>query len=326
MKIEIVTPAPIGSTSGNRITAERWAKIFRNLGHRVSISREYDNQSPDLLVALHARRSHSSIVRFRLHRPNSPIILALTGTDVYRDIHKNPRARKSLDIADRIIVLQPHALYELTHAEQRKSRVIYQSVKPFAGLKESRGASGKDHFDVCVIGHLRPEKDPFRVAMAARKLPKSSRLRVIQAGAALSKQMEQRARHEMEINQRYRWLGELSHARTLNLLAQSRLCVISSRMEGGSNLLSEAIAAGVPVVASRIGGNVGVLGENYSAFFRFGDTLELRDLMLRAETDRKFFNSLHNRINKLAPLFSPASEERAWVRLLAELSSRSSAA
>jgi putative glycosyltransferase (TIGR04348 family) len=319
MKIEIVTPARVGSTSGNRITSERWAKILKNLGHRVLISQEYDNQSPDLLVALHARRSHSSIVRFRQHRPNTPIILALTGTDVYRDIRKNSRARKSLDIADRIIVLQPDALKELTPAEQKKSRVIYQSVKKFGQLKKSRRASANDHFDICVIGHLRPVKDPFRVAMAARKLPKSSRIRVIQVGAALSKQMEQRARHEMEINQRYRWLGELSRERTLTFLTQSRLCVISSRMEGGSNALSEAIVAGVPVVASRIGGNVGILGRNYPAFFRFGDTLQLRDLMLRAETDRKFVNDLHKRINKLAPLFSPAREERVWVRLIAEL-------
>src|SRR5215813_3302002 len=117
MKIQIVTPARAKSTHGNRITAERWAKVLRQLGHRVSISQEYEQQPVDLLVALHARRSHPSIARFRRLHPDSPIVLALTGTDIYRDIHKSPRARESLALADRIVVLQPRALRELTLAQ-----------------------------------------------------------------------------------------------------------------------------------------------------------------------------------------------------------------
>ena len=318
MKILIVTPAPSGSTYGNRITAERWGKILRNLGHRVWISQKYDKQSPDMLVALHARRSYSSIVRFRQREPQRPIVLALTGTDVYRDIHQIARARKSLDVANKIIVLQPRALRELTSAEREKGFVIYQSVEPLPSTK-SRRTSANNRFDVCVIGHLRPVKDPFRTAMAARTLPNSSRIRVIQVGGTLSKHMERRALREMEINQKYRWLGELSRRRTLWMIAQSQLCVISSQIEGGANALSEAIVAGVPVLASRIDGNIGILGENYPGFFRAGDTRELRDLILKAETDREFLIDLHNRINKLAPLFNPACEEQAWARLVAAL-------
>ncbi len=319
MKIGIVTPARAGSTNGNRITAERWAKILKDLGHRVSILQKYDRLSPDMLVALHARRSNSSIVRFRQHHPNRPIVLALTGTDVYRDTRQNARARKSLDLADRIIVLQPHALSELTGAERKKARVIYQSVEPLPRLKKSRRASVDDHFDICVIGHLRTVKDPFRAAIAVRRLPNSSRIRINQVGGALSNNMKRRALREMQINQRYRWLGQLSRARALRVMAQSRLCVISSRIEGGANALSEAIVACVPVLASRIGGNVGILGENYPGLFPCGDTGELRHLILQAETAPKFLNDLNNWINKLAPLFNPACEEQAWARLLAEL-------
>src|SRR5215471_16820246 len=193
MQIEIVTPALAESTTGNRITAERWAKLLRALGHSVTISRKHDRASPDLLVALHARKSYSSIVRFRQRHSHTPIVVALTGTDVYRDIHRHARAQTSLDLADRIIALQPQALRELTAAERKKSRVIYQSAGPFKGPKDSRRAAIGDHFDICVLGHLRIVKDPFRAAMAARRLPLASRIRITQVGGALSKQMERRA-------------------------------------------------------------------------------------------------------------------------------------
>jgi putative glycosyltransferase (TIGR04348 family) len=318
MKIGIVTPAPPKSTRGNRITAERWAKLLRALGHRVTISEKYVNQQVDLLIALHARRSHASILRFREEHPEKPIILALTGTDVYRDIHQNAEARRSLELADGIVVLQPHAMRELKPAEQKKARVIYQSVKPSARVRKPR-RSQENNFDVCVIGHLRPVKDSFRAAMAARRLPKHSRIRIVQIGGALSKQMAQRARRELQINPKFQWLGEVSRARALRILAQSRLCVISSRMEGGANVLSEAVVAGVPVLASRIAGNIGILGEHYAGLFPFGATAELRDLMLRAETDREFLRKLRRQITKFASLFTPARERRAWKQLIGEL-------
>jgi len=317
MKIQIVTPAPRQSTHGNRITAERWAGILRQLGHRVSISQAYDQRSADLLIALHARRSYSSIARFSRAHPDRPIVLALTGTDVYRDIRQNQRARESLALADRIVVLQPHALRELTPAQRKKAIVIYQSVVSSSALKKRQHmAASNHHFDVCVVGHLRPVKDPFRAAQAARMLPPSSRIRVIQVGAAMSKQMERRARAEMRHNGRYLWHGAVSRQRALELLARSKACVISSLMEGGANVLSEATVARVPVLASHIEGNLGILGENYPGLFPVGNTGELMRLMLRAESDGRFLRDLQRRVSKSAVLFDPKRELQAWSRLL----------
>jgi putative glycosyltransferase (TIGR04348 family) len=319
MNLQIVTPAPVGSMSGNRVTAERWARILKNLGHRVSIVQKYDGRRPDMLIALHARRSYSSIARFHRREPTKPVVLALTGTDVYRDLTQNVAARKSLELADRIIVLQPRALRQLDTAERKKAQVIYQSIAPFPPL---RAKAVDNYFEICVIGHLRSVKDPFRTGMAARGMPESSRIRITHVGAALSDSMRRRARREMQRNQRYRWLEKLSHRRALRILQQSRVLVISSRLEGGANVLSEAIVAGVPVLASRIDGNAGVLGENYPGLFRVGDTNELRGLMLRAEMDANFLHDLAKRIKKLAPLFDPDCEERAWSRLLHEAVAR----
>jgi putative glycosyltransferase (TIGR04348 family) len=330
MRIGIVTPAPPDSRYGNRITALRWAKILRRLGNRVSITETYEGQAYDLLVALHARRSYPSIIDFRRQNAEGPIIVALTGTDLYRDIRSNHLARKSLEIATRIVVLQPKALDELRPSVRSKTKVIYQSVeymrqsasgrpaKTRARMPDHRERSGGS-FNVCVIGHLRTVKDPFRTAMAARLLPRSSQIRVLQVGGAMTDAMAARARKEMQINQHYEWLGEHTRSRVRRILAKSRLCVLSSRMEGGANVLSEAIVAAVPILASRIDGNVGILGPRYPGLFDVADTEQLARLLVRAETHQEYLVELRDRCKELTPLFDRTREEQAWADLINEL-------
>jgi glycosyltransferase involved in cell wall biosynthesis len=215
------------------------------------------------------------------------------------------------------VVLQPKALDKLPEGWRAKTRVIYQSVTP--GMRKARSSRQRRTFDVCVVGHLRPVKDPFRAAMAARKLPAASRIRVLQIGGAMTSEMEARANKEMRINSRYRWLGEQSPSRVRRILERSQLFVLSSKMEGGANALGEAIVAGMPVLASRIGGSVGILGEEYPGYFEPGDTRRLARLMLKAETDPWFLAALKNKCEALAPLFDPARERAALKSVLAEL-------
>src|SRR5687767_8564944 len=303
MRIGIVTPAPPGSRYGNRVTALRWAKILRRLGNSVSVLESHDYKPYDLLVALHARRSRPSIISFRAQNPEAPVVVALTGTDLYRDIRTNRLAQESLEIATRIVVLQPRAIERLPPKWRKKTRVIYQSVENRQGWRGASGWSTKTRasksearkrtsFDVCVIGHLRAVKDPFRTAMAARALPQSSTIRVLQIGGALTGGMADRARKEMNANKRYRWLGEQQQTRVRRILSKSSLSVLSSRMEGGANVLSEAIAASVPILASRIDGNVGILGANYPGYFDMGDTAQLTRLLRRAETSPTYLAEL----------------------------------
>lgn len=331
MRIGIVTPAPPRSRYGNRVTALRWARILKRLGHSVRIKQSYEGEAFDLLIALHARRSYPSISRCHRERPSIPIIVALTGTDLYYDLPTSRRAQRSLDIATRIVALQPKATDELRPDWRQKTRVIYQSVvanaddvrkdtlKSSAKDAQSSSLPAQETFDVCVIGHLRPVKDPFRAAMATRMLPASSRVRVLQVGAAMARRTEIRANAEMKRNPRYLWLREQPAARARLILRQSRLSVLSSRMEGGANALGEAVADGTPVLASRIPGSIGILGEGYPGYFEVGNTRELARLMARAERDPAFFARLLRHCNRLRPLFDPAREEAGWAKLLEEL-------
>jgi putative glycosyltransferase (TIGR04348 family) len=317
MRIAIITPAPPRSRYGNRVTALRWTRILRELGHHVSIVMAYRGEAYDLLIALHARRSYPSVRGFHGEHSDRPLIVALTGTDLYRDLPRSRSAQRALDLATKIVTLQPKAQDELRPGLRDKVRVIYQSVAPKLPHRSPPSDAHKS-FDVCVIGHLRPVKDPFRTALAVRRLPRDSRILVLHLGGAMEQVMASRARAEMRVNPRYHWLGEQPRARVQQILGRSALLVLSSKLEGGANVLSEAIVAGTPVLASRIPGSVGILGENYSGYFKVGDTEGLARLLGRAESDPAFLGRLTSDCAKLKPLFNPARERAAWRRLIAE--------
>lgn len=314
-RILIVTPAPSRSLAGNRITATRWARILRTLGHKVQVSEHFHRQRADLLIALHARKSARSIVAFKFGKPSGPIIVALTGTDLYGDIHRDATARESLKTATRIVLLQPDGLSALPKYHQAKSRVIRQSALPPRRIPQPL----KSVFEVCVCGHLRPVKDPFRAAMATRLLPNESQIRITHLGAALSPAMEQRAVTEMQRNPRYVWRGEVPQWQARQLIARSRLLVVTSKLEGGANVVSEALVADVPVVSSRISGSIGLLGDDYRGYFDVGNTQQLRSLLLRCERDREFYESLRDQCRTKPPELTPEAERAAWQSLLGEL-------
>ena len=315
MRIVLVTPAARGTRYGNRVTALRWGRILRSLGHGVKVVTHYQGERCDLMVGLHARRSSESMRTFKEAHPHRPLILALTGTDVYQDIRHDADAQQSLELADRIVALQSLARNELSERLWHKFVPILQSAKPTPTAVQPRNRT----FDVCVVGYLRPVKDPFRAALASRLLPSTSRVRVLQLGGALSPAMERRARAEEVRNPRYVWLGERPHWQTRRIMKRSQLLVLSSKLEGGANVLSEALADQIPVLSSHIPGSIGLLGEDHPGYFTTGSTRELARLLYRAETNTAYLDQLRQHSARRSALVRPETERASWQALLSQL-------
>ena len=292
--------------------------MLRELGHTSFIAADPPARGYDLLVALHARRAAEAVRIARERHPERPVVVALTGTDLYRDIHQDESAKRSLELADRLIVLHPGGADELPPRLRSKVRVVPQSAPPPS--RPPRRSTRA--FEVAVVGHLRPEKDPLRTALAARLLPAGSRVMVLHAGAALDDEARRAAEAEQRGNDRYRWLGELPGRGARALIARCRVLSLTSEMEGGANVLSEALAAGTPVLASRIACTEALLGEDYPGLFPFGSTRALARLLARVERDPIFLGEIERLCRARRQAVSPAREKAAWRRLLRELGAR----
>jgi putative glycosyltransferase (TIGR04348 family) len=315
MRVHLITPAPSRARGGNWTTAARWASILRGLGHRVRVTRDYLGEPADLMVALHAWRSADSIARFANEHPSRPLVVALTGTDAYRFIHSHPvPTLRSMQLAHVLVGLHDR-IDEVVPPEYRgKLRVIHQSAPPGLPRRPAQRS-----FRVCVAGHLREEKDPLRPAYAVRDLPPSSRLRVDHFGAAHTLDWAGEAQAEMAANPRYRWYGEVPHHRLRQAFARAQFLVLPSRMEGGANVVGEAMMADLPVIASRIHGSVGLLGEDYPGLYPVGDTEALRNLLLAVEAEPDLRERLRGSCRGLRPLFDPERERRNWAELLRQI-------
>jgi len=314
-RILIVTDARPGTSLGNRVTALRWQAILRELGHRVRIAPRFEGQGCDVLVALHARKSAGSVESFARERPRGRIVVAMTGTDLYAAGGIEARSRASIARADRIVVLQREGLLRLDPRERAKASVILQSARrATSAIRRRRG-----DFLVVALGHLRAVKDPLLAAHAARLLPRDSRVRIEHFGSARDPAFARRASVETRRNPRWSWLGERTHARTLEILRGADAFVQTSKAEGGSSAMAEAIVCGLPVLSTRIPGAIGMLGRSHAGWFEAGDARGLADLLVRCERDARFRSALREASRRLAPRFAPRVELRAWRTLLSGL-------
>jgi putative glycosyltransferase (TIGR04348 family) len=316
MKISLITPAPKAARTGNRTTAVRWAHLLRSLGHRVELATHYDDAPADAMIALHAWRSADSVRAWRARYPQGLLIVGLAGTDIYRFRHSDPEITVgSMRLADMLVGLHDLVSNAIPKEMHGKLRVIYQSAPPLP----RRLPPLRDAFEVLVVGHLREEKDPLRTAQASRLLPAGSRIRIVHLGTAYGEKWRAAARAEMTGNPRYRWRGEVPGWAVRRAMARAPLMVLSSVMEGGANVVSEALVAGVAVLASRIDGSVGLLGRDYPGYFPLRDTEALAALLHRTETDVTFLAELRCHCAARAPLFDPARERQSWHDALQEL-------
>jgi putative glycosyltransferase (TIGR04348 family) len=319
-QIVIVSPASAKANNGNWQSARRWAQFLRTR-YRVTIVQQWpapgheDQRAPDLLIALHARRSAPSLHAFAAAFPHRPSVLLLTGTDLYRDIEHDADAQASLRSASALVLLQPDGMAHLPTALRAKASVIYQSA---AALQAAPRPPSARHHDICMIGHLRDEKDPLTFMRAAALVTAPS-ARLLHIGGALDAELGRQAEATAAAQPRYRWLGALPHAQARQRLKRSHLMAITSRMEGGANVIIEAVTSGVPVLASDISGNRGMLGDGYAGYFPPGDAAALARLVDRSIADPAYLALLRTQCAARAPLFAPAAEQAALLQLVDNL-------
>lgn len=256
-----------------------------------------------MMIALHARRSAASIARYAEAYPRRPLVLVLTGTDIYRDIRSDADAQRSLALASRLVVLEPEGLRELAPEQAARTTVIRQSAR---ALKP--GALSGRYFDMALVGHQRPEKDPLTAVRALLRVQADRPLRLFHIGGALDVKLAAEVAALGGRDTRYHWLGSLSQAATRQRVKRCHLLLLPSLMEGGANVLIEAVTSGVPVIGSDIPGNRGMLGADYPGWFPVGDDAGLARLIRRAMDDPAYYATLSRRCAERVSLFSPECE------------------
>eukprot|EP01030_Chromulinospumella_sphaerica_P013901 gene13901-13687_t len=237
------------------------------------------------MIALHARRSADSIAAWAHSRGadahGSPgLILALTGTDLYRDIETDETAQKSLELAQHLIVLQEKGTEKLSEALQEKTSVIFQSTTTRKTLSKA-----KRRLKVVMVGHLRDEKMPQTLMEAAVLLRGYPDIYIDHIGGPLDPELAQAAEETMQACPNYHWLGNQPHGATRTRIQRAHVLVHASKMEGGAHVIMEAVCSGTPVVASYIDGNIGMLGAGYPGYFPLGNSHALANMLTQLQED-----------------------------------------
>ncbi|MBS1177324.1 MAG: glycosyl transferase group 1 [Proteobacteria bacterium] len=311
--IVIVTPALADANNGNWQTARRWAR-FLTAAYRVRLAARWDAGDEALMIALHARRSAASVAAWRQVNPARPLLLVLTGTDLYRDIEHDAAAQRSLALADRLVVLNALGPQRLPDTLRGRCEVVLQSCSARRPLHKT----GR-HLRALMVGHLREEKDPLTYLRAAQRLAGRDDLRFDHIGAALDPALGEQAAALAARLPAYRWLGALPHAAVRRHIRAAHVLVHASRMEGGAHVVIEAVRSGTPVLASRIDGNVGLLGEDYRGYFPAGDDAALAALLQRCRDDPDMLSGLRAQSDPRAALFAPATEAATLRGIVARL-------
>jgi putative glycosyltransferase (TIGR04348 family) len=309
----IVTPGTREANNGNWRTARRWAGFLAGIARPI-VQTQWNGEPVDVAIALHARRSAASIARLKALRPDVPLVLVLSGTDLYRDLPGSAEARRSLELADRIVALQDDALAHVPQEHRGKCEVIYQSSPRLATARKGAG-----RLDCVVVGHLREEKDPRTLWQALALLDPRLPIHVRHIGAPLDPDLGKAARALSASDPRYRWSGAVPHGLTRAAIRRAHVLVHPSRMEGGANVIVEAVTSGTCVVASRVSGNVGMLGRSYPGYFEAGDAAGLARLLASLVERPSALAALGRACGKRRALFSPSREKQALRRLVRNL-------
>ena len=311
-----MTPALADANNGNWRTAWRWQRFLAPLypTRLVKAWPDWHAADDDAMIALHARRSADSLAAWQAQHGSKRLALVMTGTDLYRDIDRDPAAQRSLEMARWIVVLQELGADRLPATIRAKARTIFQSAPARKTLPKPT-----TRLRAVVVGHLREEKSPDTLFEATRLLKDRPDIFIDHIGDPLDPALARQAEETMAECPNYRWLGGRPHEETRRRIQRAHLLIHPSRMEGGAHVVLEAVVSGTPVLASHIDGNIGMLGTDYAGYFPWSNAAALAALLVVCRDDTTYLERLRRQTAARADLFSPATECAAVRRLASEL-------
>lgn len=313
MKVCVASPYPLSELKGNSVTTKRIVEILQEGRIDARGSHLYDGLPADVLISLHAVKGAPAVEEFCEKRPEGRVVVLIAGTDLYDTLPKGSEAGyRALEKADRIVVVQETAVQRLPEIFQEKAVVVPNSLDPIS----VEANPGESPFIISVVGHPRPVKRPFLTIESVSKHPEWEDLEVWLIGKALDDESRRKAEEWGEKDARFRWFGGLPREEALKLLAKSNLTVNSSVSEMGANAILEAMTIGVPVLASRVEGNEGLLGEDYPGYF---DEDELENVLQAVVDKRVDLKEWVRLATERLPLFSRERESACWLELLEDL-------
>jgi glycosyltransferase involved in cell wall biosynthesis len=312
MNVCVASPYPLTDLKGNSVTTHRIVEILQEHGINARGCHGFDGQPADILISLHAVKGARAVADFRDAYPEGKVVILITGTDIYQFLPEGSReGDRALKAADAIVVVFDRAVQSLDVRWRKKAFVVPSSLSPVHVVAQPVCPP----FAISVVGHLRPVKQPFLTIEAVARHPGWKGVEVWQIGEALDDGSAARAREWEARDPRYRWFGGIPREESLSLCARSSLTVNSSILEGGANAVLEAMTMGVPVLASRIEGNLGLLGDDYPGYFE-GSMDESLSAVIEGRSDLPTW--IRHSKERL-PMFSREHESACWLDLLTKL-------
>lgn len=312
MSIIISSAYSLDSQKGNSITARRISSLLGKAGQNARAICDEQLPACDTLIALHATKTLHHSRRFKRDNPQGNLIIYLTGTDLYRELPAgNPDFFEALELADYLVVSQSISLSSIPVIYQHKARVVTASVE----LPEITSIATPPQPSLALVGHLRAVKNPFLLTHALALLPDLD-IHAYSIGESREEEMSATARKWEQREERYRWLGNLPHSDALGWMQQVTATLNTSHLEGGANSIAESIVLGTPVLASRIEGNLGMLGDDYAGYFTPNSPTELANLIHRTVTDPAFLAQLQQQVKARQANFSTEQETAGWLTII----------
>lgn len=258
-------------------------------------------------------------------RKSVPHVAGIVGNDIKKYVfspEKSALCKSGLDNADRIVFLS-RDLMEMAQAltpVKDKATIIFNSVSPspltWAGPPEGQA------FRIGCAGIFKHAKGlPYLIkglAMLRQTGPATLEL----AGQVRPDEVPllEFWLNKAGVREAVQLPGVVPHEKMPHWLARLHAFALPSVSEGCPNVLMEAMALGLPCVATRVGANEILMDDGVSGLLvPYGDSEALAIALTRIRADQDLADSLGRAARLRMKNFSPERERRAWAEVVRQV-------